>query len=125
MSLEIWDLWYPHAASQGLSFSRGRMNHAEVILVHAAPDSLRVEVRSEDGQLLAFGDQLRRVGQYYPMTRLTVRGKQIVREDGWPNTGDVGRPVVLPGGEVGILKEWWNASDGSEWRWSVEFYNRR
>jgi hypothetical protein len=33
--------------------------------------------------------------------------------------------VVLPGGEVGILLAWWNAEDGSEWRWQVEFYNQR
>jgi hypothetical protein len=30
---------------------------------------------------------------------------------------------MLPGGEVGILKSWWNAPDHKEWRWQVEFYN--
>ena len=121
--METWDLWYPNAASQGLSFARGRMDHADAVLVHAAPDSLRVEIRSDDGQLLAFGDQLRRTGRYYPMTRLRRTGRDVVREDSWPEKEDIGRPVILPGGEVGILKEWWNAADGSEWRWSVEFYN--
>ena len=57
------------------------------------------------------------------MTRLRRTGRDVVREDGWPEKEDIGRPVILPGGEVGILKEWWNAADGSEWRWSVEFYN--
>jgi hypothetical protein len=33
--------------------------------------------------------------------------------------------VVLPGGEAGVLTAWWNAEDGSAWRWSVEFSNRR
>jgi hypothetical protein len=30
---------------------------------------------------------------------------------------------VVPGGEAGELKSWWNADDGSEWRWRLEFYN--
>ncbi len=25
----------------------------------------------------------------------------------------------------GLLTAWWNADDGSSWRWSVEFYNHR
>lgn len=44
-------------------------------------------------------------------------------EDGWPTDADLGRLVILPGGEAGILQAWWNADDRSEWRWSVEFYN--
>jgi len=123
LALEIWDVWYPNAAAQGLPFCRGRMDHSDVALLHAAPNSLRVEIRSEDGQLLAFGDQLRRVGPYYPMTRLRREGKQVHREDGWPQEEDIGRPVLLPGGEIGILKQWWNAPDGTEWRWVVEFYH--
>jgi hypothetical protein len=59
------------------------------------------------------------------MTRLTVRGDQIRREDIWPEESDIGQVVVLPGGEVGKLVSWWNAEDGSEWRWQVEFYNQR
>ena len=123
MSVEIWDLWYPNAGAQGLSFCRGRMDHADEVLVHASPDSLRVEVRSADGQLLAYADQLRRADRRYPMTRLHREGARITREDGWPTDEDIGRPVLLPGGEVGILKSWWNAADGSEWRWTVEFYH--
>ena len=59
------------------------------------------------------------------MARLTERGRQIAREDLWPADDDIGRPVILPGGEVGILLAWWNAEDGSEWRWQLEFYNQR
>jgi hypothetical protein len=33
--------------------------------------------------------------------------------------------VILPGGEVGELLKSWNAKDGSEWRWQIEFYNHR
>jgi hypothetical protein len=123
--MEIWDLWYPNAGAQGLSFCRARLEHAEEVLVHAAPDALRVEVRSDEGVLLAAGDQLRLAGPYFPMTRLRREGASVKREDDWPGPGDVGRVVLLPGGEAGILREWWHADDGSEWRWSIEFYNRK
>jgi hypothetical protein len=59
------------------------------------------------------------------MARLTVQGEQITRADLWPTRADIGRLVILPGGEVGKLVSWWNAEDGSEWRWQVEFYNHR
>ena len=123
--METWDLWYPDAAAQGLPFCRARIDAADVVLVHAAPEVLRVEVRDDDGNILASGDQLRRAGASYPMTRLRREGRAIVREDGWPGEADVRRVVLLPGGEAGVLQQWWHASDGSEWRWAVEFYNRR
>jgi hypothetical protein len=125
MALETWELWYPAAAATGLPFARGRLDPTDVLLVHSAPDLLRVEVRDDDGRRLAFGDRIARDGKYFPMTRLRRDGERIAREDGWPTGDDIGTPVLLPGGEVGILKTWWNADDGSEWRWTVEFYNRR
>lgn len=121
---QVWDLWYPHAAAQGLPFARGRLDATETLLVHAAPDLLDVEVRSDDGRLLARGKELRRTADR-PMARLTLHGQEISRLDLWPEEIDLGRPVILPGGEVGILQAWWNAEDGSEWRWRVEFFNRR
>jgi hypothetical protein len=57
------------------------------------------------------------------MARLQRAGTSISREDRWPAAGDIGSLVILPGGECGELKGWWNADDGSEWRWQVEFYN--
>jgi ABC-type phosphate/phosphonate transport system substrate-binding protein len=123
--MEIWDLWFPQAAASGLPFARSRIDPAEVVLVHAAPRSLSIEVRSEAGSRVAFGDRLARAGAYYPMTRLRRTGGDLVREDGWPDAADIGRTVILAGGEAGTLTDWWNAEDGSEWRWSVEFYNHR
>ena len=122
--IQIWDVWYPDAAAQGLPFARGRLDATDVLLVHAAPETLDVDVRADDGRLLARGRGLRRTAER-PMARLTRRGDRIEREDLWPEASDLGRPVLLPGGEVGILLEWWNAADGSEWRWRVEFYNLR
>src|SRR5687768_8158367 len=106
--IELWDLWYPHAAATGLPFARGRLDATPILLVHAAPDSLTVEIRSEDGRRLAYGRDLPRTDNC-PMTRLTRQGDAIQREDTWPADADLGRPVILPGGEVGILQSWWNA----------------
>jgi hypothetical protein len=122
--IEIWDLWYPDAAAQGMSFARSRLDATDVMLVHAAPPTLRVEVRDEDGNPIAFADGLERTADR-PIARLTRTKNTIIREDLWPEDADLGRPVILPGGEVGILVSWSNADDGSEWRWQVEFYNHR
>ena len=43
----------------------------------------------------------------------------------WPGPEDIGKPVLLPGGEVGILQSWWNPPDKLEWRWQIELYNSR
>lgn len=129
--MQIWDLWFPNAAAQGLSFARARIEPAGVVLVHAAPKTLRVEVRDDDGTRIAFADHLQRTTKYFPMTRLHLGAGgsagtgSVTREDGWPQAEDIGRVVLLPGGEAGILQTWWNADDGSEWRWVLEFYNRR
>ena len=121
---QTWDLWYPRAAATGMPFARGRLDATDVLLVHAAPEALDVAVRDDDGVLLALGRGLARTAER-PMARLTKHGDGIERADLWPEEADLGRPVILPGGEVGILLAWWNAADGSEWRWRVEFYNHR
>jgi hypothetical protein len=121
---EVWDLWYPDAAAQGLPFARGRLAATAMLLVHAAPERLDVAVRDDSGTLLAEGKGLRRTADT-PILRLTRRDGAITREDIWPGANDLNRPVLLPGGEVGLLLAWWNPPDGSEWRWRVEFYNHR
>jgi hypothetical protein len=123
--MEIWDLWYPKGGAQGLPFARARIEAQQVVWVHAAPDVLRVEVSDEDGARLAMGERLKRAGPYLPMTRLVRDGDGIAREDRWPEAGDLGDVVILPGGEAGTLRAWWTSDAGDEWRWSVEFYNRR
>ena len=123
--METWELAYPNAAATGLPFARCRIEPVTTVLVHAAPDALRVEVRDDGGTRIAFGDGLARAGPYFPMTRLHKQaGGGMMRQDGWPNARDIGRTVLLPGGEAGTLTSWWNADDGSEWRWTVEFYNK-
>jgi hypothetical protein len=124
-TLQTWELYYPESAASGLAVARARIDPTEVVWLHAAPPVLAVTVREGDDRVLARGEPLRRTGPHFPMTRLEWRGTQVVREDRWPTDKDLGAVVILPGGEAGILKSWWNASDGSEWRWTVEFSNRR
>lgn len=122
--MQVWDLWYPNAGAQGISFCRARLEDAERVWVHAPPDALRVEVRDDRGRPLASGDGLRRTtAKRLPMARLRIDGGRVVREDAWPSDVDIGSVVLLPGGEAGTLTSWWNAADGSEWRWTLEFYN--
>jgi hypothetical protein len=123
--LEVWDLWFPDAGATGISFARSRIDDqaaGDRLLVHAAPPKLDVAVRNQDGTLIAQGSGLER-GQPGPMSHLVRQGDMILLEDGWPTPDDLGRLVILPGGEAGILKRWWHADDHSEWRWQVEFYN--
>jgi hypothetical protein len=122
--MEIWELWYPKAAAAGLSFSRSAIDEQKIVLVHAAPPQLTVEVINEEGAREAYGKDLE-VTQDTPMARLTIEDGRVSREDIWPGESDIGRIVILPGGEAGVLQEWWNAEDHSEWRWQVEFYNHK
>ena len=123
--LEQWDLWFPAVGATGLSFARSEVDAeaaGDRVLVHAAPPKLEVIVRDKTGKVIAEGRGLER-GQPGPMSVLVREGDGIRLEDGWPSQEDVGRLVILPGGEAGILKAWWHAEDHSEWRWQVEFYN--
>jgi hypothetical protein len=125
MATEIWDLWFPSAGATGVAFARARVE-ADVagdrVLVHAAPPKLQVEVRADDGTLVARGKELER-GAPGPISFLVREGGAIRLEDGWPTDEDLGRLVILPGGEAGILTAWWHADDRRSWRWSVEFSN--
>jgi hypothetical protein len=105
-----------------LLVARGALDHTDILLVHAAPDFVTVEVRDVSGRRLAIGKDLQRTLQS-PVCRLTRNGDSISREDIWPVETDHGLPILLPGGEVGILKSWWNAPDRKEWRWQIELYN--
>jgi hypothetical protein len=125
--IEHWDLWFPDAGATGLAFCRSRVDGAiagQRLLVHAAPPRLDVTVRDERGALVAEGLGLAR-GQEGPMSYLVRDGDRIRLEDGWPGEADLGRLVLLPGGEAGILLGWWHAEDRSAWRWQLELSNHR
>jgi len=57
------------------------------------------------------------------MTLVELSGPGLRRSEIWPDDEFHGLPVLLAGGEVGILQQWQHAEDHSWWRWSVEFSN--
>lgn len=119
---QIWEIRNPDGGSTGLEVARGRMAPHRVVLAHALPERVDVEVVDEHGLRLASGARLG--GDIRsPMSRLAIRGDRIERENVWPDDDDLGIPVILPGGEVGILTAWWHERDRSAWRWSVELSN--
>jgi hypothetical protein len=123
LMMETWELWFPAAAANGLLFARSRVDSTDAVWVHSPPELLSVVVRDGEAGILSKASELRRDGPHFPMARLQRAGMSIRREDRWPAEADLGSLVILPGGESGELKSWWNADDGSEWRWQLEFYN--
>lgn len=123
MPLQYWAVWYPKAAATGLLLARALLAPTNVVLLHAAPEIITVEIADEYGKRLATGKDLERT-QNSPICRLTIHDSKVSREDVWPTTADIESTVILPGGEAGALKSWWNSHDKKEWRWEVEFYNR-
>jgi hypothetical protein len=120
--LQYWEAWYPKAAATGVLIGRGRIDPVDQLLLHSPPEVLTVEVSDRHGNRLAYGKDLPQTLDS-PMCRLRREGDRVTREDFWPTDADHGLLVLLPGGEVGTLVEWWNAPDRKEWRWRVEFYN--
>ena len=124
MTVHIWEIRSPDGGSSGLEFARARMDATDRVLVHAVPSRIDVIVTDEDHRLVASGRRLKS-SDHTPMARLTIADGSVSREQIWPGEEDLGLPVILPGGEVGILTAWWNAEDHSAWRWSIELSNRR
>ncbi len=127
----VVNLWYPSAGARGLYFARGRFRAQDLylggtlaIVVHSPPEVLTVEMFTDSGKLVARGQDLPATDDS-PMARLTIQGQDVRREDVWPSEEDLGRLVILPGGEIGKLVSWWHADDRSAWRWQLEFYNHR
>src|ERR1700737_1075046 len=124
--IEVWDLWLPGPGATGLSFARSRISGKDAgdrLLVHAAPTKLQVTVRDTGGNVLATGNGLER-HQPGPMSFLVRRGATISLEDGWPTEQDIGRVVLLPGGEAGILKSGGNAAAPKGWPRAGRVHNQ-
>jgi hypothetical protein len=118
-----WSLRSGDGGMNGLEFTRATTAGDLVeVLVHAAPAQLHVEVRRKDGEQVVAGE-VERKGDYSPMTLLSLTGNTVNREEIWPTEKHYGLPVLLAGGEVGLLRDWHHADDHSWWKWQVEFSN--
>ena len=115
-----WELRNPDGAMLGLEFARGVSAPTDVMLAHALPERVDVVVRDENDQVVARGEGLEHP-ESTPIARLRVGGSSVTRENVWPDDSDLGRLVILPGGEIGTVCEWSHAEDHSSWRWKVEF----
>ena len=118
-----WNLRARDGGMNGLEFSRcTTAGGFSRVLVHAAPALLSVEIIDDEGHPIARSD-LDRDGDYSPMTLLEIVDGAVRRTEVWPPEDLHGVPVLLSGGEAGLLTRWHHAQDHSWWRWSVEFSN--
>ncbi len=62
-------------------------------------------------------------GSWPARTLVELEGSGLRRSEVWPTDELYGLPVLLAGGEVGILQKWHHSADHSWWRWSLEFSN--
>lgn len=117
-----WNIRSSEGAMNGLEFARcSTAGQYSKVLIHAAPANMALEVVADGDQIIARGD-LDRAGEYSPMTLVTLEGG-LRRDEVWPDETLYGVPVLLSGGEVGILTAWHHSDDHSWWQWSVEFSN--
>ncbi|HEY7926054.1 MAG TPA: cupin domain-containing protein [Candidatus Dormibacteraeota bacterium] len=118
-----WNIRSRDGGMNGLEFSRSTTaGGCSRVLVHAAPALMSVEITDDDGHIIARAD-LDRGGDYSPMTLLEVEGGSMRRTEVWPSDELEGVPVILAGGEAGVLLRWRHSDDRSWWRWSLELAN--
>jgi hypothetical protein len=115
----VWALRSADGGSQGLEFARSKIDEVDSVLVHAAPSELDVEVFANGERLIAIGAHLRAT-EDTPMTRLTIDGMRVRREQMWPGAEDLGSVVLLPGGEAGVLQSWSTDDEHRRWVWTLE-----
>jgi hypothetical protein len=121
----IWNLRSSVGGMNGLEFAVALTAGGHYrALVHAAPSALKVEVRTDDGELIVSGEA-ERDGDYSPITLLEFEGGRVSRSEIWPTAEHHGLPVLLPGGEVGTLTAWYNDEDRTWWKWSIELSNHK
>jgi hypothetical protein len=119
-----WSIRSGDGGMNGLEFTKATTaGDFKQVFVHAAPAQLQIEVRRADDDVRVASGEVERDGDYTPMTLLTLNGGAVSRAEIWPSAEHFGLPVLLAGGEVGILRGWEHADDRSWWRWQVEFSN--
>ncbi len=118
-----WNIRSNDGAMNGLEFARCTTAGGFTrVLIHAAPARAKIEIIDHEDRLVARAD-LDRLGEYSPMTLVEIDGPVLRRTEVWPTDDLYGLPVLLAGGEVGILQDWQHAEDRSWWQWSIEFSN--
>lgn len=118
-----WNIRSGDGGMNGLEFCRcTTAGDFSRVLVHAAPAHAQIEIRDDEDKVIATGSP-EREGEYSPMTLLEVAGGKVRRSEVWPDQSFYGMPVLIAGGEAGLLQHWEHADDHSWWRWLIEFSN--
>jgi hypothetical protein len=121
----VWSIRSNDGGMNGLEFCRCTTAGGFArVLVHATPAKAGVEITGQDGEVIVRCD-VEREGDYSPMTLLEVGGGGIKRTEVWPDDSMYGLPVLLAGGEAGILRSWENDPERTWWRWTLELSNHR
>src|SRR4051794_27805226 len=108
-----WTIRTRDGGMNGLEFAKATTAGGfDRVLIHAAPAQASVEVRTNNDDIVARGD-VDRDGDYSPMTLLELDSGRLRRQEIWPDDQHVGLPVLLAGGEVGLLRRWQHAEDRS------------
>lgn len=121
--VHLWAIRNPDGGATGLEVARARIDPHDDVLAHALPERVDIEVTDAEGVMVARGRGLPGIVRS-PIARLSIREGTVQRENVWPDASDLGKPVILPGGEAGILTTWWHAEDRSAWRWTLELSNQ-
>ena len=91
----------------------------------SVPRKVAVTVRQGDDRVVARGEGLARKAKYLPMTRFAAGRRRDHARGSLADPGGPRRHRDPPRRRGRDPHPWWNAEDGSAWRWSVEFSNRR
>jgi hypothetical protein len=103
--LEVWDLWFPDAGATGIAFARSRVDDQRPKTgCWSMPPTHPRGRRARPGRQ---ADRPRPGAGTRPIRADELPGppeRQHPAGDGWPTLEDLGRLVILPGGEAGILQ---------------------
>jgi hypothetical protein len=118
---ECWAVETSKDGERWRFFGKAWKSPGEAVLMHAPVRFIRYRqlLPAEDRE---WCEPLETSGQQ-PVT--IVRMEERVRQDVWPGEEHVGLPMLLPGGEVGRLRSFEHADDGSSWRYVLEFRGAR
>ena len=118
---ECWAVETSRDGERWRFFGKAWKSPREPVLLHAPVRFVRfrqllpVEDPDWSAPLETLGD--------HPVT--LVRMEECSREDVWPDERHLGLPMLLPGGEVGRLRDFEHADDDSSWRYVLEFRGAR
>ncbi|MEP7060144.1 MAG: hypothetical protein ABI828_05380 [Actinomycetota bacterium] len=81
------------------------------------------EIRNPDGGMLGLESAMGRVAAHAEVLSHAMPDRVGIEVRDGSGARIAAAEGLEGGGEVGILRSWWNAEDGSQWTWTVELHN--